>query len=394
MSATQLDQIRRRFSNAYRARDYQLAAQIAAEGAHLAETLGDRAAQTRMLVWQGESHWQRRETEPAVAALSIAAAAEAPADPVDVFSAISTLLSIAILERPLAEASALLEQGRSLIGRSPQLRCGHMLELSEGDLAARRGDWLQAQRHYRAAHRDQEGDDGSPRFTLTSYQIKLASAAFMLGDAAELGRWCRLIDAAPKSVEGDRLRAEQARLLCYRAGLGEPAGARGGAATTARRVLRWLEELDGHQHDLARDAMLVLLQEGDWLSVETWLEYPGIGDDPLMRGDLHLARARAALGEPARDPDWPGAAGGTRGLTPLPNQSPSQAPNRGQKQAPKQIAARRRNKIADDLEAARAHYGAQRGWAEREDQRLQTDHHHRLLEARLEQVEALSRSMP
>lgn len=386
MSATQLDPIRRRFSNAYRARDFALAAQIAAEGVKLAEAEGDRAALTRMLVWQGESHWQRRESEPAIAALSLAATAEPPADPADVFSAISTLLGIAVLERPLAEAQELLERGRGLIDRHAQLHCGHMLELSEGDLAARRGDWPRAQRHYRAAHREQERDDGSPRFTLTSYQIKLATAAFMLGDAADLSRWCREIDAAPKSVEGDRLRAEQARLLCFRAGLGEPPGARGSGADTARRVLRWLEEVDGHQQDLARDALLVLLQQGDWLSVETWLEYPGIGEDPLIRGDLHLARARAALGEPPRDPDWLGAASDALGSAQARAQRPAQRFG--------EMSDQRRNNLKVDLDAARAHYAAQRSWAEREDQRLQTDHHRHLLEARLEQIDALSRALP
>lgn len=367
MSKTQLEQIRRRFSDAYRARDYAAGVQIAAEGVRLAEAAGDLGTRTRMLVWLGESHWQRRESEPAIAALSLAAAAEPPADPADVFSALSTLLNIAILERPLAEALNLVDQGRALLERYPQLHSGHMLDLSEGDLAARRGDWPRAQMYYLDAHRRQGKDDSSPSFTLASYLIKLATASFRLGDAAALSRWCREIDAAPKSIEGDRLRAEQARLLCYRAGLAEPPGARGGPAATARRVLRWLEELEGHQTELARDAMLVLLQEGDWLSVETWLEYPGIGDDPLVRGDLHLARARAALDQPPRDPDWPG-------------QIASRAGSR---------SAQCRSKIADDLDAARAHYDDQRSWAEREDQRLETQYHRQLLDDRQQQIEAL-----
>lgn len=372
MSQTQLEQIRRRFSDAYRARDYTAGAQIAAEGVRLAEAAGDLGARTRMLVWQGESHWQRRESEPAIAALSLAAAAEPPADPADIFSAHSTLLNIAILERPLAEALTLLAQGRALLERYPQLHSGHMLDLSEGDLAARRGDWTTAQAHYLDAHRHQGRDDSSPSFTLASYLIKLATASFRLGDSAALSRWCGEIDAAPKSVEGDRLRAEQARLLGYRAGIAEPPGARGGPAATARRVLCWLEEIEGHQTELARDAMLTLLQEGDWLSVETWLEYPGIGDDPFMRGDLHLARARAALGHPPRDPDWPDPAASRA------------RPN------PRQC----RSKVTDDLQAARAHYQAQRDWAEREDQRLETQHHRQLLDARQQQVAALAAEAP
>ncbi|MEA3638875.1 MAG: hypothetical protein VBE63_02905 [Lamprobacter sp.] len=419
MSETALLQIKRRFSDAYRARDYAACIRQASEGLQLAEASQDVASQTLMLVWLGESHWQRKETEPAVTALRRAAAAEPPADPGDVFNAISTLLSIAILERPLAEAKALIAQGLAHLERYDQQRSRHMLDLSEGDLAARRGDWQAALTHYREAYKHQQGDTGSPRFTLASYQIKLAEASFMLGDAEALSRWCSEINAAPKLVEGDRLRAEQARLLCYRAGIGEPAGARGGPAATARRVLCWLEEIDGHQADYARDAMQVLLREADWLSVETWLDYPGIGDTPLLHGDLYLARARYALGLPVHDPAWATATPSAEVVAhPAASRQASASASRQagtasapsnslvEKTAPKacikpwmKIGMKTRpnrpktvNHVAkarDHLEAARAHYLDQQSWAVREDQRLETDHHRRLLDARLEQVDAL-----
>ncbi|WP_462321477.1 hypothetical protein [Halochromatium sp.] len=377
MSETELNQIRRRFSDAYRARDYGACTELATKGLQLAEASQDIKTQTLMLVWLGESHWQRKETERAVAALSRAATAEPPADPGDVFNALSTLLSIAILERPLAQARALIAQGHSHLQRHDQQRSRHMLDLSEGELAARRGDWQAALQHYRDAYEHQRGDTGSPRFTLASYLIKLAEASFMLGDARTLSDCCRQIDAAQKLVEGDRLRAEQARLLCYRAGIAEPPGARGGAAATARRVLSWLEEIDGHQADYARDAMHVLLREGDWLSVETWLDYPGIGDDPWMRGDLHLARARQALGLPVSDPAWPTASPSTEVIT------NGDTPNA-------EIRPSRLAKTRDDLEAARAHYVDKQAWAAQEDQRLETDHHRRLLDQRLQQVDAVA----
>ncbi len=370
MRKTALNKIRRRFSDAYRARNYADCIRLATEGLRLAEASQEVATQTLMLVWLGESHWQRKETEHAVAALSRAAEAGPPADPSDVFNALSTLLSIAVLERPLAEAKALIARGHAHLQRHDQQRSRHMLDFSEGDLAARRGDWHAALEHYRAAHAHQHDDTGSPRFTLVSYRIKLAEASFMLGDAKALSDWCAQIDAAPKLVEGDRLRAEQVRLLCYRAGIAEPAGARGGAVATARRLLRWLEEIGGHQADFARDAMQVLLRAGDWLSVETWLDYPGIGDDPLIRGDLHLARARQALGLPARDPDWPSPPSQSDRVDRVGNVNPAKAKGA--------------------LEAARAQYAGKQAWAEREDRRLETDDHQQRLAARLRQVEALA----
>jgi hypothetical protein len=392
MSETELKQIRRRFSDAYRARDFAACIRLASAGLHLTEASHDIAAQTLMLVWLGESHWQLKQTEQAIAMLSRAAKAEAPADPSDVFNAISTLLNISILERPLAEAKALIAQGRTHLEHHGQQRSRHMLDLSEGDLAARRGDWEAAQQHYRAAYEHQQVDTGSPRFTLASYQIKLAEVSFMFGDAKALSHWCREIDAAPKTVEGDRLRAEQVRLLCYRAGIAEPAGARGDAATTARRVLRWLEEIDGHREDFARDAMRVLLREGDWLSVETWLDYPGIGDDPLMRGDLHLARAGRALGLTALDPAW-----STATLTSCGTDNPP-AKASASRLSPLNIARTTIGlskiiKARDDLEAARGHYVGKQSWAAHEDQRLETDYHHRILDARLQQVDAMANQL-
>ncbi|MCF7978492.1 MAG: hypothetical protein K9L82_10825 [Chromatiaceae bacterium] len=389
MSETELNQIRRRFSDAYRARDLAACIRLATEGLHLTEARHDIATQTLMLVWLGESHWQLQQTEQAVAALSRAAKAEPPADPSDVFNAISTLLNISILERPLAEAKALIARGRAHLEQHDQQRSRHMLDLSEGDLAARRGDWQAALQHYRAAYEHQQVDTGSLCFTLASYQIKLAEVSFMFGDAKALSHWCREINAAPKTLEGDRLRAEQVRLLCYRAGIAEPAGARGDAVTTARRVLRWLEEIDGHREDFARDAMRVLLREGDWLSVETWLDYPGIGDDPLMRGDLHLARARQALGLPAHDPAWSTATPTSdRPANPLAKASANSL-------SPLNIARttiglNKISKARDDLEAARAHYVGKQAWAAHEDQRLETDYHRRMLDARLQQVNAMT----
>lgn len=391
MSETELNQIRRRFSDAYRARDFTACTRLATAGLHLTEASHDIAAQTLMLVWLGESHWQLKETEQAVAALSRAANAEPPADPSDVFNAISTLLNISILERPLAEAKALIAQGRTHLEHQGQQRSRHMLDLSEGDLAARRGDWEAARQHYRAAYEHQQVDTGSPCFTLASYQIKLAEVSFMFGDAEALSHWCREINAAPKTVEGDRLRAEQVRLLCYRAGIAEPVGARGDAATTARRVLRWLEEIDGHREDFARDAMRVLLREGDWLSVETWLDYPVIGDDPLMRGDLHLARARHALGLPAHDPAWSTATAtptSDRAANPLAKASANSLSPL--KIARTTIGLNKISKARDDLEAARGHYVGKQPWAAHEDQRLETDYHRRMLDARLQQVNAMA----
>jgi hypothetical protein len=242
-----------------------------------------------------------------------------------------------------------------------------MLDLSKGELAARRGDWSGALEHFRNAYQRQRDADDGPRFTASSYLIKLAETSFMLGDADALVQWCQTLSNAPKEVEGDRLRAEQARLLCYRAGIASPPDARGGAAVTARRVLRWLEEIEGYRGDYARDALHVLLLHGDWLSVETWLDYPGIGEDKLIRGDLYLARARDELGLPARDLDWPGQPPAATQIEEHPPR-PAKAP--------------------DDLAAARAHYEKQRDWAHSEDQRLETDQHHRRLSARLQQVEA------
>jgi hypothetical protein len=372
MSDTGLEEIRRRFSEAYRRRDFVESAHVAEQGAALAERLGDTKTLTRMLVWQGESLWQRSETESATSVLMRAASSVSPADPLDVFSAISTLLSIALLERPLKEIQRLLRQGQTQLERAGRAQANHMLELTAGDLAGRRGDWTDALAHYLGALERQRVDAGAPRYTAASYLIKVAEAHFMLGNADALVQCCKTLNETPKEVEGDRLRAEQARLLCYRAGIDEPAGARGGAAATARRLLRWLEEIDGYRADYARDALLVLLLKGDWLSVETWLEYPGIGDVPLIRGDLYLARAREELGQPPQDPDWPSAP---------------------QQERSGQLAATRRAKAPDDLAAARSHYLAQQPWATREDARLQTNAHSHRLRARLERVDALAREL-
>jgi hypothetical protein len=368
MTDKTLERLKKRCGEAYKAGEFAESARLAAEGAALAERLGDAPARLRLRVWEGESHWQDKNIDAAVAALSEASEEVPGADPADTFNALSTLLTIAIFARPLAEAEELLARGHAHLQRHGRTASRHMLDLSAGNLAAARGDWTGAMTHYQNAYEHQRNDSGMPRFTEASYLIKLAETSFMLGDADGVARWCAAVEDVKKEVEGDHLRAEQARLLCHRAGLPEPPKARTDAVGVARRLLHWLEEFQGYRADYARDAMHVLLLHGDWLCVETWLQYPGIGDDFLIGGDLHLARAREGLGLPPLDLVWPGE--------PAVRESAA-------------VTERHRQMVPGELAAARAHYESKRDWAAAEDQRLQTDHHTRTLDARLRRVAEL-----
>lgn len=370
MTEQALERIKKRCVEAYKAGHYAECAAFAAEGAALADRQGDVAARIRLRAWEGESYWQNKDTDAAMSALTEAAEETPGADPEDTFNAISTLLTIAIEERPLAEARALLARGRQHLERTGRNASRHMLDLSEGNVAAHRGDWATALVHYRDAYEHQRSDRGMPRFTEASYIIKLAEASFMLGDAAALEQWRCALDDVKKEVDGDHLRAEQARLLCHRAGLPEPTKAKTDACGAARRVLRWLEEFQGYRTEYARDALHVLLRHGDWLSVATWIDYPGIGDDPFIAGDLHLARARDGLGLPACDLIWQAVPG-----------APAD---------PAAVPASHRARVPHHLAAARAHYDSKRAWAAREDQRLETNSHSRAVDERLRWVDALA----
>ncbi|MGB5832384.1 MAG: hypothetical protein WBG92_10395 [Thiohalocapsa sp.] len=366
MTERELERIKKRCGEAYKAGHFVESAELAAEGAALAERLGDTLWQVRLRVWQGESHWQNKDIDAALEALDEAAEDRPGADPADSFNAIATLLTIAIAERPAAEARDLLARGRTHLERTGRPASRHMLDLNEGNLAAHRGDWSEALVHYQDAFEHQRSDKGMPRFTEASYLIKLAEAHFMLGDAAALEQWRNAINGVKMEVEGDHLRAEQARLLCHRAALPDPAGAKTGPCGAARRLLRWLEEFQGYRTEYARDALQVLLLHGDWMSVETWIDYPGIGDDPLIAGDLHLARAREGLGLPAQDPVWP---------TPLP--------------AVAAAGDGHRVRVPEHLASAREQYESKRLWATQEDERLDTNHHIRTIDERLRRVDAL-----
>ena len=107
MTERELERIKKRCVAAYKAGHYAECAAVAAEGAALAERQGDVAARVRLLAWEGESHWQNKDIEPAIAALTLAAEETPGADPEDTFNAISTLLTVAIEERPAAEARQL-----------------------------------------------------------------------------------------------------------------------------------------------------------------------------------------------------------------------------------------------------------------------------------------------
>lgn len=374
MATTELDKIKQRCGTAYKAGHYAECARLAAQGAALAERLGDAEWRVRMRTWEGESRWQNKEVDAAVAALTEAADDASGVDPQDSFNAVSTLLSIAVEKRPAAEARQLLVRGHRLLERGGRTASRHMLDLNEGNLAARRGDWNTALDHYRIAYERQRGDRGMPRFTEASYLIKLAEAYFMLGDGAGLQQQREAINNAKMEVEGDHLRAEQMRMLCHRAGLEEPTGAKTDACGAARRLLRWLEEFEGYRTDYARDALLVLLLHGDWLSVETWIEYPGIGDDPFIAGDLHWARARAGLGLPLRDPVWQAESSPTSDS--------------------RMVTDHQRDRVTAELAAARVHYQSKRAWAAAEDARFETDYYIRVIEQRLGWIAELEHRYP
>ena len=103
--------------------------------------------------------------------------------------------------------------------------------------------------------------------------------------------------------------------------------------------------------------------------MDDWRHRAGIGDDWLLGGDLHLARAREALALPPRDDDWHRAF---------------------ERPDPSALTPEQRAEAGRHLTAARAHFESKLGWAANEDERLETDHHTRTLQARLQRVADLA----
>ena len=404
MADRELSQIRELLREAYAAGLYQKAARIARHCAELATERGEHFWRVQFRFWQGASLQSAGENEAATTALMEAAQPEPQADPADTYNAITTLIHIAIATKPAAFTRDLIRQGRAFLERSGKGAWRHKLDLLEGHLAEQRGDWDAALAHQRRGYEAERQHPGYPGYTTATHLRHLVDSSFAGRDAEALARWRRALDDCDKETEGDHLYAERARLRCHRAGLPDL----GDPVTAASGLLRQLDGYEGGDVvEFAIDALRVLLPRaaapaaepqpaavqhprpdpsrppatgpdpgptaGEHPLIADWLPRPGIGDDWLFGGDVHLARARVALGLPPRDEDWC---------------------TRFERPDPTRLTDPQRRRAQAHLAAARAHYEAQLDWAAAEDRRLETSYRTDTLQARLQRTADLAPQQP
>jgi hypothetical protein len=352
-----LAQLRAQARQAREAGDYSQAARLERQAVERAGAFGLVGERTQALLWEGYSLRQAGEDDLALAALLQAANERAAsADPADVFSALIAIIHISLERKTASFCRALLEQGRRYLAdiRQPWTA---LLDFLEGELAYRRGDFAAAwDWHARAwAGRREE----YPRLTPATHLWALSRTAFRRRDADELARLTKALTDLDPSPLLERQLVQRARLLEWRARrIGHPT-----AAAPVALALDVLAATDEGARDFGarQEALRVLALAGRWEEIDTALSRHSLDcerfENALLRGDLALSRARAALGLPAVDDDY------GEETAALPSSPPGSA--------------------RLWLDTAVAHYRTALLLAEAEDERLETGWHEATVRERL-----------
>ena len=346
-----LTHLRERAAQSRRLGDYAQAAQWERKAVELAETLGLASERARALLWEGYSLRQAGDDDLALAALL--QALNAPAiDPGDRFSALTTLLHISLDRKSADFCWALLAQGRRELAESRQ-PWSTLLDLLEGELAFRRGDFATAwdgQARAWAGRRDTH-----PRLTPATYLWALCRTAFRRHERPELESFTRqLCELRPNSTL-ERQLVMRAQWLTWRAQRVDQAAASNvDQAPVEQARAFWAGRAGKGQpgDDSARlEALRVLALMGDWDRIDTGLRHeplhPASFETALGLGDLAISRVRAARGLPAVDDDY------------------------GEIAEPVALAAA--GSLEDRFSEAERCYRDALPWAEEQDQRLGTD---------------------
>ncbi len=305
MAGTEFEQLRERAWQERRAGRYAQAAELERQAAEWAETAGQPGLQVQAWLWEGYCLRQAGDSDTALAILMQAVnSVAAEIDPADSYSALTTVIAIALNRKPAAFCRRLLAQGREYLDNLGRPQWRPMLDFLEGELEYTRGDFAAAWTHYQRAWENRQ--DSYPCFTAVTHLWALCRTAFRRCDPAALQQVVASMEAQEDLQVLEKLLIERARLLLWRACRHLEMEL---VVELALDTLNTAGLIQLEDKGAVRDGLRVLALTERWqLLDEASSRYPlGNGfEDWLCLGDLALGRMRAASGLPAQDTEYGG----------------------------------------------------------------------------------------
>ncbi|MDM8557151.1 hypothetical protein QUF75_20720 [Desulfococcaceae bacterium HSG7] len=360
---TTINNLEKMANNAYKGGLYLKATQLFHQAGELAKEQQDERQRISCLFWEGHCFYLADKKDDALPLLMEAAACRSPeANPADIYSAATDAIEISLDRNPTSFCRKIIEQTRGWLKSNHKEDWRHQLDLLAGDLEYQRGEFDTAYSYFVHAYDVWCQGKYGTRYTESTHLKWLCITAFLRRNVSNQQRWTEVLESCSKTYEIDKITAQLARLLLFRARRSEDSEF-SAAADIAISMLDHLEMIDGTNEEYRVSALRVLILANRYLEVKRvkeqyLLEEEGF-DGLLFLGDELLCRAREVLGMEVRDDEYD-----VKFPDPIP---PFPDVRTG----------------LQYLEKAAAFYVQAMDEAEDEDERLETDYYTRTLKGRL-----------
>ena len=291
------------------------------------------------------------------------------ADPADVYSATTQLISISMQRKSASFCRTLIQQSREYLVTIHKEMWRHKLDLLEGELEYSRGNFQTAYPYFLDGWHYYQRSPDYPAFMGTTHVQLLCKGAFRIRDKTALHRWVHAIEGLTKQTGRDKLFTKRAHLYLLRAE--HTLGANFSIASEwALDALASLGMMEMKEFETLTDCLRVLILARRWEEVDHRLSRHTVEDDfenHYFLGDERLARARHALGLDMQDDEYDTE-------FPLPLQPGLTADT---------------ERAAQYLRESQSHYEQAQTHAKTEDKRLETQWYTTTITERLHRLAAL-----
>jgi tetratricopeptide (TPR) repeat protein len=352
---------------AYRSGQEPKATELFREAAELAGESGDVALEQNALRMQGNSlMWSGRHEEAFRVLTRAASYDKSDAEPGAVYGAKTDRILLSLSHAPAALCREMLRDARAYLERIGKPEWSHRVEMLEGVLYYRQGDFIQSAEFTIRAIRLADRCIGGPAYMRSSHIKWITRPLFYSHQKDALNEWALQNSREPEISIGERLKQNCVRLLALRLERADGVDVGNSLRDEAQHVAVIASDMRGVWDEVFEIGRALMLA-GEWEA----LDRLPIGrmqalpfESALFAADreINLLRRKLELPQWDGDLDWPQA-------TPL--------------------AARKNSGIETELQKIRIAFARLRAEAARENQRMEAKTCTIATESRVEHVAML-----
>ena len=287
-------------------------AELNREAAELAAQNGDAAIEQHARRWQGNSLMWSGRHEEAFRVLSQAASYDkSDADPASVYGAKTDRILLSLSHAPAAFCRELLLDARAYLDRIGKTQWSHRVEMLEGVLFFRQGDYAPAAEFAIRAIRLADRCIGGPAYTRSSHVKWITRPLFYSSQKNALNEWSVQDSDNTTTMISERLKQGCVRLFALRAERADGADVGNALRDEARSIAAIASEMRGYWDEVFEIGRALMIA-GDWealdrLPIERMQALPF--ESTLFAADREINWLRRKLELPPWDGDldWPQA---------------------------------------------------------------------------------------